>query len=154
MDGNVRILIRQTVWLGTLLGLSALLSFFFPFYVALLIIIGNFIAVNYLGKRVTKELRAYSASFETNHVNYHCMACGTRHRTASCPKCGSKMKCLDQETKHQTDTEEYILLSSNRSYLSEVGFQVCNYAGVVEANIVWELRRTLHAHPLFEFTLF
>jgi hypothetical protein len=25
-------------------------------------------------------------------VKYYCMSCGTKHKEAACPKCGSKMK--------------------------------------------------------------
>lgn len=25
-------------------------------------------------------------------LKYYCMACGTQHKEAACPKCGSKMK--------------------------------------------------------------
>jgi len=33
-----------------------------------------------------------SSPFSGNSVNYYCMSCGTKHREASCPRCGSKMK--------------------------------------------------------------
>jgi rubrerythrin len=33
-----------------------------------------------------------SSPFSGNTVNYYCMSCGTKHKEASCPKCGSKMK--------------------------------------------------------------
>ena len=33
-----------------------------------------------------------SSMFEDNSLNYYCMGCGTKHKEAACPKCGSKMK--------------------------------------------------------------
>jgi len=33
-----------------------------------------------------------SSPFSGNSVNYYCMSCGTKHREAACPRCGSKMK--------------------------------------------------------------
>ena len=33
-----------------------------------------------------------SSMFGDNSLNYYCMSCGTKHRQAACPKCGSKMK--------------------------------------------------------------
>jgi rubrerythrin len=33
-----------------------------------------------------------SSMFGENSLKYYCMSCGTKHREAACPKCGSKMK--------------------------------------------------------------
>ena len=33
-----------------------------------------------------------SSMFGDNSLKYYCMSCGTKHRQAACPKCGSKMK--------------------------------------------------------------
>jgi rubrerythrin len=33
-----------------------------------------------------------SSMFGDNSLNYYCMNCGTKHKEAACPKCGSKMK--------------------------------------------------------------
>ncbi len=33
-----------------------------------------------------------SSMYEGNSINYYCMSCGTKHKEAACPKCGSKMK--------------------------------------------------------------
>jgi len=30
--------------------------------------------------------------FGDNSLKYYCMSCGTKHKEAACPKCGSKMK--------------------------------------------------------------
>jgi rubrerythrin len=32
-----------------------------------------------------------SSMFGDNSLNYYCMSCGTKHKEAACPKCGSKM---------------------------------------------------------------
>ena len=92
MTDSKRFLLRQTMWMGASLALSVLLSFFFPFYIALPILIGTFIAVNYyFRKRMMKRIGGFYA-FERNSISYYCMACGTKHTDVSCPKCGSKMK--------------------------------------------------------------
>jgi len=33
-----------------------------------------------------------SSMFGDSSVKYYCMSCGTKHKEAACPKCGSKMK--------------------------------------------------------------
>jgi rRNA maturation endonuclease Nob1 len=33
-----------------------------------------------------------NSMFEDSAVRYYCMSCGTQHKQAACPKCGSKMK--------------------------------------------------------------
>jgi rubrerythrin len=33
-----------------------------------------------------------SSMFGDSSLKYYCMSCGTKHREAACPKCGSKMK--------------------------------------------------------------
>ena len=33
-----------------------------------------------------------SSMFGDNSLKYYCMSCGTQHKQAACPKCGSKMK--------------------------------------------------------------
>ena len=34
----------------------------------------------------------FGSMFVDNSLNYYCMSCGTKHKEAACPKCGSKMK--------------------------------------------------------------
>jgi ribosomal protein L37AE/L43A len=34
----------------------------------------------------------FGSMFGDNSLNYYCMSCGTKHKEAACPKCGSKMK--------------------------------------------------------------
>jgi rRNA maturation endonuclease Nob1 len=33
-----------------------------------------------------------SSMFGDRSLKYYCMSCGTQHKQAACPKCGSKMK--------------------------------------------------------------
>ena len=44
------------------------------------------------GGRGVGMFGSMSSMFEDNSLNYYCMTCGTKHREAACPKCGSKMK--------------------------------------------------------------
>lgn len=44
------------------------------------------------GARGIGMFGSMSSMFEDNSLNYYCMSCGTKHREAACPKCGSKMK--------------------------------------------------------------
>ena len=37
----------------------------------------------------------FGSMFGDNSLNYYCMGCGTKHKEAACPKCGSKMKRAD-----------------------------------------------------------
>jgi len=81
------------MWIGVSLALSILLSLFLPFYIALPLLIGMFIGINYyLRRRMIRHAGAYFPTLELNRLSYYCMACGTKHREASCPNCGSKMK--------------------------------------------------------------
>ncbi|MFL6346265.1 MAG: hypothetical protein ACJ71A_12600 [Nitrososphaeraceae archaeon] len=59
-------------------------------------IIGVFILLSfYMRKRMMRRMGAggmFGSMFGDNSLNYYCMSCGTKHREAACPKCGSKMK--------------------------------------------------------------
>lgn len=45
------------------------------------------------GKKINSRARMFGSSNNTNQsLNYYCMACGTKHNDAACPRCGSKMK--------------------------------------------------------------
>jgi hypothetical protein len=82
------------------LAISITISFFLPFYLSLPIIIVIFILINfYMRNRMMKKMGggsgmfgSFSSAFSGSSVNYYCMNCGTKHKEASCPKCGSKMK--------------------------------------------------------------
>jgi rubrerythrin len=69
-----------------------------PFPVSLVAIIGIFILLNlYMRKRMMRKMGggmfgSMSSMFGENSLKYYCMSCGTKHREAACPKCGSKMK--------------------------------------------------------------
>jgi ribosomal protein L37AE/L43A len=64
----------------------------------LVVIIGVFILLNfYMRKRTMRRMGAggsgmFGSMFGDNSLNYYCMSCGTKHKEAACPKCGSKMK--------------------------------------------------------------
>ncbi|MDP9287467.1 MAG: anaerobic ribonucleoside-triphosphate reductase [Thermoproteota archaeon] len=36
--------------------------------------------------------RSMFGSGDNSSLKYYCMSCGTQHKQAACPKCGSKMK--------------------------------------------------------------
>ena len=90
------------LWIGISIGISLTISMLLPFPFSLVAIIGIFILLNfYMRKRMMNRMRgargigmfgSMSSMFENNSLNYYCMSCGTKHREAACPKCGSKMK--------------------------------------------------------------
>jgi hypothetical protein len=45
-----------------------------------------------IGRSGTGMFGSMSSMFGDNSLNYYCMSCGTKHKAAACPKCGSKMK--------------------------------------------------------------
>ncbi|HJT49775.1 MAG TPA: hypothetical protein VJ729_16465 [Nitrososphaeraceae archaeon] len=99
---NKQFLITQMLWIGISIGISLTISMLLPFPFSLVAIIGIFILLNfYMRKRMMNRMRgargigmfgSMSSMFEDNSLNYYCMSCGTKHREAACPKCGSKMK--------------------------------------------------------------
>ena len=44
--------------------------------------------MNAIGGSMSSMLNTSNGS----SLKYYCMACGTQHKEAACPKCGSKMK--------------------------------------------------------------
>jgi hypothetical protein len=88
------------MWLGLSLGISLAISLIIPFPLSLVVIIGVFILLNfYMRKRMMGRMGAgmfgsmsSSSGFGDNSLKYYCMNCGTKHKEAACPKCGSKMK--------------------------------------------------------------
>jgi hypothetical protein len=83
------------------LAISITISFFLPFYLSLPIIIVIFILINfYMRNRMMRKMGgggsgmfgSFSSAFGGSSVNYYCMNCGTKHKEASCPRCGSKME--------------------------------------------------------------
>jgi hypothetical protein len=96
---NQEYLSQHLLWIGISLGIVfAILSYVpFPFSIPFAIA-SFFIVIFYLRKRVIKRIenkaRMFHSSSNNNDqsLNYYCMACGTKHNDAACPKCGSKGK--------------------------------------------------------------
>jgi hypothetical protein len=103
---------NQMIWIAISLAISLTLSFFLPFPLSLVAIIGVFIAMNYFIRR--RQMRSmgmtssntgggggggfgslFGGSREGGGINYVCIACGQRFKGGSCPRCGSKMKKAD-----------------------------------------------------------
>ena len=90
------------VWFAISIAISLTISILVPFPISLVTIIGVFILLNfYMRKRMMSRMRggggvgmfgSMSSMFGDNSLKYYCMSCGTKHREAACPKCGSKMK--------------------------------------------------------------
>ena len=92
------------IWFGISIGISITISMLVPFPISLVAIIGIFILLNfYMRKRMMSRMGgtggggigmfgSMSSMFGESSLNYYCMSCGTKHREAACPKCGSKMK--------------------------------------------------------------
>jgi hypothetical protein len=100
-NDNKQFLMNQIIWIGISIGISLAISMLVPFPISLVIIIGVFILLNfYMRKRMISRMRgggvgmfgSMSSMFGDNSLKYYCMSCGTKHREAACPKCGSKMK--------------------------------------------------------------
>jgi hypothetical protein len=111
MDADTKnFLQNQMIWIAISLAISLTLSFFLPFPLSLVAIIGVFIAMNYFIRR--RQMRSMGmTSSDTGGggggfgslfggsrgggINYVCIACGQRFKGGSCPRCGSKMKKAD-----------------------------------------------------------
>jgi hypothetical protein len=93
---------NQIIWIGISIGISLTISMLVPFPFSLVAMIGIFILLSfYMRKRMMSRMGgrggvgmfgSMSSMFGENSLNYYCMSCGTKHREAACPKCGSKMK--------------------------------------------------------------
>ena len=110
MDADTKnFLQNQMIWIAISLALSLTLSFFLPFPLSLVAIIGVFIAMNYFIRR--RQMRSMGMTSSNTGggggfgslfggsggggINYVCIACGQRFKGGSCPRCGSKMKKAD-----------------------------------------------------------
>src|SRR5919197_6004285 len=107
-NGNKQFLLNQIVRLGIFLGISLTISVLVPFPISLVAIIGVFSLLNllYMRRRMIRKMgmgmrggisgstssSSSSSTFGDSSLKYYCMSCGTQHKQASCPKCGSKMK--------------------------------------------------------------
>ena len=97
---NKQFLMYNLLMIAISLGISISISLLLPFYLSLPVIIAVFILINfYMRNRMMKKMGggvgmfgSLSSPFSGNSVNYYCMSCGTKHKEASCPRCGSKMK--------------------------------------------------------------
>jgi len=99
---NKQFLFNQIIWMGISIGISLAISVILPFPISLLAIIGIFILLNYyMRKRMMRRMgmgggmfgsMSPSSMFGDSSLKYYCMSCGTQHKQAACPKCGSKMK--------------------------------------------------------------
>jgi len=108
-SNNKQFLITQLMWLGISFGISITISILIPFPISLVIIIAVFIMLNlYMRKRMMQRMGMggggsggiFGSIFSSSSsmfggdtsLKYYCMSCGTQHKQATCPKCGSKMK--------------------------------------------------------------
>jgi hypothetical protein len=83
------------MWFGISIAISLIISILLPFPISLVTIIGVFILLNfYMRNRMIRRMGTGGGTgmFGDNSLNYYCMSCGTKHKEAACPKCGSKMK--------------------------------------------------------------
>jgi len=100
INNKKQFLLNQLVWLGISFGISLTISFLLPFPISLAVIFGVFILLNmYMRRVILKRMNAIGGSMSSmlnssngSSLKYYCMACGTQHKEAACPKCGSKMK--------------------------------------------------------------
>ncbi|MGC2427929.1 MAG: hypothetical protein WA421_12910 [Nitrososphaeraceae archaeon] len=101
---NRQFLVSQIIWMGVSIGISLTISMLVPFPISLVAIIGVFILLNfYMRKRMMSRMGmkgglgmfgslSSSSMLGDSSLKYYCISCGTQHKQAACPKCGSKMK--------------------------------------------------------------
>ena len=100
MDADAKkFLIIQVIWIGISLAISIALSFLLPFPLSILGVIGVFLLINFGLRRRQLKMGLSGIGFSvlgsnnnSSGINYYCMNCGSKHREASCPYCGSKVK--------------------------------------------------------------
>jgi uncharacterized paraquat-inducible protein A len=89
---------QHLLWIGIAFGIVFAILSYVPFPFSIPIAIASFyIIIFYLRKEVVKRINSRARMFESSNntnqsLNYYCMACGTKHNDAACPRCGSKMK--------------------------------------------------------------
>ena len=103
-NSNKQFLGNLLLWMGVSLAISLTISLILPFPISLVVIIGIFLLLNfYLRRRAIAKMRnngvemfgSISSMFggiSGSPLKYYCISCGTQHKLAACPKCGSKMK--------------------------------------------------------------
>ena len=100
MDPGTQYFLKvQLVWIGISLAISLALSVLLPFPLSLIAIIGVIIGLTYYQRRKMLRNGVYGSQMgfmgaqgSSAGVNFYCISCGMKHREASCPKCGSRMK--------------------------------------------------------------
>jgi hypothetical protein len=98
-NNNKQSLMNQMMWFAISIATSITISLLLPFPISLVVIIGVFILLNfYMRSRMTRKMGIggggtgmFGSMFGDNSLNYYYMRCGTKHKEAACPKCGSKM---------------------------------------------------------------
>jgi hypothetical protein len=105
---NKQFLINQLIVMTISFGISIAISMIIPFPISLAVIIGIFILLNlYMRNRMMRKMgmgmgggrggvfNSMSRSIagaNNSFLKYYCMSCGTEHKQAACPNCGSRMK--------------------------------------------------------------
>jgi hypothetical protein len=105
---NKQVIINQIISMGIFFVISIAILLLLPFPISLVTIIGVFILLNfYMRNRMMRKMgirmrgggemsgstsSSSSSMFGDNSLKYYCMSCGTQHKQAACPRCGSKMK--------------------------------------------------------------
>ena len=102
---NKQFLVNQLMVMAISFGISIAISMLVPFPMSLAIIIGVFILLNfYMRNKMVRKMgmgtegggifNSMSSSIVDGNssLKYYCMSCGTQHRQAECPNCGSRMK--------------------------------------------------------------
>ena len=103
---NRQFLFNQLIIMAISFGISITISMLIPFPISLAVIIGVFLLLNlYMRNRMIRKMgmgmggagifNSMSPSTDgagNTALKYYCMSCGTQHKQAACPNCGSKMK--------------------------------------------------------------
>ncbi len=90
----------QLVWIGIYFGIAVVVTFLLPFPYSFLVLIAIIVPLSlYRRRRYLKKMGVGGGSFfnsgnmfGTTGIDYYCINCGTKHRQAACPNCGSRMK--------------------------------------------------------------
>jgi len=108
-NNNKQFLAHFMIWMGISLAISLAISFILPFPISLVVIIAVFLLLNFCLRRMEiAKIRnkdddmwsmfgSMSSMYDSIGINgsslkYYCISCGTQHKLAACPKCGSKVK--------------------------------------------------------------
>jgi hypothetical protein len=101
MDADAKkFLIIQVIWIGISLAISIALSLVLPFPLSIIAVIAVILLFNFaIRRRQIRKMGLSRGGFSilgsnnnSSGINYYCMNCGSKHREASCPYCGSKVK--------------------------------------------------------------